>query len=56
MRLTDQIIDGEHAIDVLNSFLAVNEGDEANQHLILAIFCELFDCSEDTLLQTTTNH
>lgn len=55
MRLTDQIIDGEHAIEVLNSFLAVNKGDEATQHLILAIFCELFDCSEDTLIQTT-NH
>lgn len=52
MNITNSIIDGEHAIDVCKSFLDVNRGDESTEKLIIAIFCELFDCSEDTLAET----
>lgn len=38
--------------DVCKSFLDVNRGDESTEKLIIAIFCELFDCSEDTLAET----
>lgn len=51
MKITNSIIDGEHAIETCKSFLDVNEGDEATEQLILSIFCELFDCSEDLLME-----
>lgn len=51
MKITNAIIDGEHAIEACKSFLDVNAGDEATEQLILSIFCELFDCSEDLLME-----
>ena len=51
LKLRNSIIEGEHIIEVCKSFLDVNDGDEATQNLILAITCELFDCSPDLLLE-----
>ena len=51
MNLANTIIDGEHALKACKSFLDVNEGDNATTDLIIGIFCELFDCSPDLLLE-----
>lgn len=40
----------EDVIEVIKSFLACNDGDEATEDLILAIGAELLDVSTDTIL------
>lgn len=49
--LRNQIIESDHIIDTCKSFLDVNKGDEGTEMLILAITCEILDCSIDTLLE-----
>lgn len=49
--ILNAIIDGEHCLEVCKSFLDVNVGDEATQSIILSVFCELFDCSQDLLVE-----
>lgn len=49
--ILNTIIDGEHCLEVCKSFLDVNAGDETTQSIILSVFCELFDCSQDLLVE-----
>lgn len=41
----------EDVIEVIKSFLACNEGDEATECLILSIGAEMLDVSEETLMK-----
>lgn len=41
----------ENVVEVIKSFLACNEGDEATECLILSIGAELLDVSEETLME-----
>lgn len=50
-RLKNKKIDGEDALAILKSSFNANKGDDSTEFLILAIFAQLFDCSEDTLLE-----
>ena len=52
----NQTISKESAINTCKSFLAVNEGDEATEDLILSIFCDLLNCSEDDLREAIKNN
>lgn len=54
--LINSIIDGEHCLETCKSFLNVNVGDEATQLVILSIFCELFDCSSDLLIESLNKY
>ena len=41
----------EDVVNVCQSFLIVNRGDESTEALILAIGAELLDVSEDTMME-----
>ena len=45
------IIEPSDVVNVIKSFLAINEGDEATEDLILAIGAELLDVSIDTMCE-----
>lgn len=47
----NNIITPEDVIEVIRSFLACNNGDEATEFLILAIGAEMLDISIDTMLK-----
>lgn len=44
-------IEPVNVVEVVKSFLACNDGDEATQCLILAIGAELLDVSEDKFIE-----
>lgn len=50
----NNIIAPEDVIEVVKSFIACNDGDEATEDLILAIGAELLDVSIDTMLTMIT--
>lgn len=50
-QLKNKTIDSEDALAILKSVFNANAGDDSTEFLILAIFAQLFDCSEDTLLE-----
>ena len=45
----------EDVDNVIQSFMLVNNGDEATEALILAIGAELLDISSDTMLERISN-
>lgn len=47
----NEYLSPNNVVEVINSFLAVNKGDEASENLILAIGAELLDVSEDMLME-----
>ena len=47
----NSIIESSEVTAVIQSFLAINEGDESAKDLILAIGAELLDVSSDTMLE-----
>lgn len=38
-------------VNVVRSFLSINDGDESTERLILSIGCELLDISEDEIIE-----
>lgn len=47
----NKLIMPEDVIEVVKSFLACNDGDEATESLILSIGAELLDVSVDTMCE-----
>ena len=45
------MITPEDVVEVIKSFLACNEGDEATECLILSIGAEMLDVSEETFME-----
>lgn len=41
----------EDVVNVIQSFLLINQGDTATQDLIIAIGAQLLDVSEDTMIE-----
>lgn len=54
--ILNSIIEGEHCLEVCQFFLDVNAGDETTQSIILSIFCKLFDCSQDLLVEAINEY
>ena len=51
----NKLIMPEDVVEVMKSFLAYNEGDEATECLILSIGAELLDVTEETLMKMIEN-
>lgn len=47
----NRLIEDSDVIGVIKSFLAINEGDDATEYLILCIGAELLDVSVDTMME-----
>lgn len=54
MNIKDACIDGSHILDTIQSFIDVNAGDKATTHILIVVAAEIFDVSQDKILEYLT--